>query len=197
MPNIFEKLREAWINTTDPKKVAESLWVDYIEVINWTKRVTEDVLEQSKILKTTNTFSKPWMTQRDIEVMEKIKSKDEKEFNRLMNMLEYHDEYIQITLPKSWTLKIDREDLWRMPWQEGMDKAKSLWKRLMTIEELEELANFTLLENCREIFSLEATSYWSSTTIASFTSNARYLFFYNANTSNNNKTVTNRVICTR
>lgn len=45
-------------------------------------------------------------------------------------------------------------------------------------------------------FTLEASYYWSSTTNADYTDNARYLYFDNASTSSNGKTNNDRVICT-
>ena len=156
-----------------------------LDDITWVKDVSLDIIQEN-------------MNPKDIAIMEEIKSKNPELYAKISPRLSYWVDHIQIDLPNSWILKIDRKDLWNMTWDNANELAKSLWKRLLTINELKEIVEFIWLDETRKIFWLDSHHYWSSTTSASYTFYARYMNFFNAYTDGSNKTTTtHRVICTR
>jgi len=183
------KLKDNFNLAKEQIKIADLI----IKEQEWVKKIAQKILDE--IIWEDNVSSD--ITSKDVEIIEKIKSENPELYSKIYPKLLYWYDYIQIDLPKSWILKIDRKDLWNMNWNNAMDIAQKLWKRLITIEEWEELVEFVWWEETQEIFWLESNYYWTSNTNTDYTTNASYINLKSSNTYSSNKTNIYSVICTR
>jgi len=89
----------------------------------------------------------------------------------------------------------------KMTWNDAIEYATSLGEgwRLPTITELLTLVDHSKYDHCCKTNSLKCVSsyYWSSTTYASYTSYAWYVYFYNGVVNHNYKTGNMYVRCVR
>lgn len=155
-------LNELWSFTELLNTIFSQDWYKKIQSYIWKVAwLVVNKLEQKEEI--NNDLWLKWKpTHRDIEIMTEIKERDPENFTKLVEVLEYADDYIQITLPKSWVLKIDRIYYKWMSWSDAMGYAKLKWQRLLSYEELSELIKFYWVLNTTNIFPIYKIS-WSNT----------------------------------